>query len=184
MRKFYVLVSLVSLVLIYGCKGKTSSDKPALKINRFCMSAREFEDEFKEAPASLLGQENQKEKFLENLINRKLILQEAERLGLNRDRDFLKAIERFYEQNLLKLVIDKKSNEFASKTHVYDNEIEAYYNEMKNKGLIEKPLADAYKEIKWQLLRQKQTQAFDTWVGGLRGKSRVDIDKKALGINP
>lgn len=175
------MLSLVMVVFTCGCARK-GSEEPAIKINNFQMSAQEFEQEFKEAPASLLGPENQKEKFLENLVSRKLILQEAERLGMNREKDFLKAIERFYEQSLLKLVVDKKSNEFASKTQVNDREIETYYNEMKERGLVEKPLPEVYKEIRWQLLRQKQARAFEIWVEGLRQKARIEINKKALGI--
>ncbi len=184
MKQNYILISigLGVLLVIYGCEQKTKSIKLAIKVNDFQMSAQEFEQEFKEAPASLLGPENQKEKFLENLVSRKLILQEAERLGMNREKDFLKAIERFYEQSLLKLVVDKKSNEFASKTQVNDREIETYYNEMKERGLVEKPLSEVYKEIKWQLLRQKQARAFEIWVEGLRQKARIEINKKTLGI--
>jgi hypothetical protein len=181
---FLIFMGLFLVIIFtFGCESK-SGKNPAIKINNFSMSAQEFEDEFKEAPASLLGPNNQKEKFLENLVSRKLILQEAERLGLNRGKEFLKALERFYEQNLLKLVVDKKSNEFASQTQVFDNEVEAHYNEMKNRGLIEKPLTEVYKEIKWQLLRQKQAQAFEKWVNELRQKTKIEIDKKSLGINP
>lgn len=146
------------------------------------MTAEEFEEEFKEAGAGLLGPVNQKEAFLENLINRKLILQEAERLGLNQEREFLKSIERFYEQTLLKAVLDRKSNEFASRIQTNDQEIEAYYNELKDRGLVEKPLTEVYKEIKWQVIRNKQTQAFNSWIEGLREKAKIEVDKKALGI--
>ncbi|MCM8793571.1 MAG: SurA N-terminal domain-containing protein [Candidatus Omnitrophica bacterium] len=179
MKRYLIIV--VFLFLFFGCT-KRNPDKLVIKINNFQMTAKEFEEEFREAGASILGPNNQKEKFLENLVNRKLILQEAENLGLNKDKEFLKSIERFYEQMLLKAVLDKKSNEFASKTQVNEQEIEAYYNELKEKGLIEKPLSEVYKEIKWQLLRQKQAQAFEQWVEGLRAKARIEIDKKALGL--
>ncbi|MCM8766294.1 MAG: hypothetical protein NC920_05625 [Candidatus Omnitrophica bacterium] len=181
MKKNVIIFMVIFIFLLLGCV-KKSKERPAIRINSFQMSAKEFEEEFKEAGAGLLGPANQKEVFLENLINRKLILQEAERLGLNRDKEFLKSIEHFYEQTLLKAVLDKKSNEFASKTQVNEKEIEVYYNELKEKGLIEKPLSEVYKEIKWQLLRQKQTQAFNSWVESLKGKARIEVDKKALGI--
>lgn len=176
-----VLIGLF-LVMVFAASCVSKGKEEAIRVNDFKMSVKEFEEEFNQAGQALLGPNNQKEKFLENLINRKIILQEAERMGLNRDKEFLKAIERFYEQSLLKIVLDKKTNEFASKTQVFDHEVEAYYNEMKNKGLIEKPLSEVYKEIKWQLLRQKQTQAFEKWVQNLRQKSRIEINKKALGI--
>lgn len=178
MKKY---ICILCLLIIFGC-AQRDKEKPAIRINKFKMTAREFEEEFKEAGAGVLGSANQKEAFLENLINRKLILQEAERLGLNRDREFLKAIERFYEQTLLKTVLDKKSNEFASKIQVSEKEIEEYYNELKDKGLIEKPLSEVYKEIRWQVLRQKQNQAFYGWVESLKEKAKIEIDKKALGI--
>lgn len=181
MRKFICVVIL--LFLLCGCIRK-KGEKIAIKINNFKMTTEEFAEEFKEAGAGLLGPANQKEAFLENLINRKLILQEAERLGLNRDKVFLKSIERFYEQTLLKSVLDKKSNEFISKVQVSEKEIEDFYNELKEKGLIDKPLSEVYKEIRWQVLRQKQSQAFNNWIEGLKEKAKIEIDKKALGINP
>ncbi|MCX5657778.1 MAG: hypothetical protein NTZ48_06100, partial [Candidatus Omnitrophica bacterium] len=125
---------------------------------------------------------NPKARLMEDLINRKLILQEAERLGLSNDKEFLKSIERFYEQSLLKIVIDKMSNKFSSDVKVLDNEVEAFYNDLKQKGLIQKPLAEAYKEIKWQLMRRKQVAAFEKWGEELHKKAKIEIDKKALGI--
>jgi len=181
MGKNNIFFILVGLFLLTGFTF-FSKEKPAVRVNNFQMSAGEFEEEFREAGASLLGPNNQKERFLEYLINRKLILQVAERLGLNKDREFLKSIERFYEQTLFKLVIDKKSNEFASKTQVNEAEIEVYYSELRNKGLIEKPLPEVYKEIKWQLLRQKQVQAFEKWMEGLREGAKIEVNRKALGI--
>lgn len=183
MKRYNALVmGMVIAIAVYGCS-KTRHEKDVIRINNFQMTTAEFDELFKEAPASLLSWERQpRAKLLENLINRKLILQEAERSGLNQDREFLKSIERFYEQTLLKIVVDKKSNEFASQTQVFENEIEEYYNNMLKKGLASKPLSEVYKEIKWQLTRQKQNQAFEYWVEGLHRKASIAIDKKALGI--
>ncbi|MCM8784366.1 MAG: SurA N-terminal domain-containing protein [Candidatus Omnitrophica bacterium] len=181
MRKNVVIFMVIFVFLFLGC-AKKSKGRAALKINNFQMTAKEFEEEFKEAGAGLLGPRNQKETFLENLVNRKLILQEAERLGLNQDKGFLKSIERFYEQTLLKAVLDKKSNEFASRIQVSEQEVEAYYKELKEKGLIEKPLSEVYKEIRWQVIRNNQERAFNSWVESLKTKAKIEIDKKALGI--
>ncbi|MBM3252875.1 MAG: hypothetical protein FJZ16_01310 [Candidatus Omnitrophica bacterium] len=170
------------LLLLIGCDNLPKQKKFVVKINNYTITQGEFEEEFKNTSAEWLGPDAQKEEFLENIINRKLLLQEAECLGLNKDREFLKNLERFYEQSLLKIVINNKSNELALKTQVSDSEIEAYYNEMVKKKLIEKPFPEVYKEIKLQLLRQKQAQAFNDWVEELRKKAKIEVDKKALGI--
>ncbi len=183
MNKRTFWIALIIFLAISGCAKKGDLVKPAIKINNFKMTAGEFEELFKEAPASIVGSDNNpKARLLEDLINRKLILQEAERLGLNSDKEFLRSIERFYEQSLLKIVIDKKSNEFSSNVTVPDSEIETYYNDLKQKGIIQKPLVEAYKEVKWQLMRRKQVAAFEKWGEELHKKAKIEIDKKALGI--
>lgn len=170
------------LLFLISCDKLPDQKKCVIKINNYTITQQEFEEEFKNTSAEWLGPDTQREEFLENLINRKLLLQEAERMGLNKDREFLKALERFYEQSLLRLVVDKKSNELALKTQVSDSEVEAYYDEMVKKSFIEKPLSTVYKDIKLQLIRQKQSQAFDVWVEELHKKAKIEVDKKALGI--
>lgn len=181
MRKnniFFIAAGLIMLLIFsYGC-AKERQKRIALRINDFIMTEEELEEEIRKSEIS--DSPSERQKFLEDLINRKLILQEAEHLGLDKEREFLKAVERFWEQSLLKIMIDRKSKEIAGQISVTDREIEKRYNEMLEQGTVNKPLSESYNEIKWQVLRNKQTQALNAWVEGLRRKAKVEIKSKIL----
>ena len=110
---------------------------------------------------------------MEILINRKIILQEAERLGLDKEPDFLRNIERFWEQALLKSTLDRKGREISGRVRITDNAIEEEYNRLKADGKAEKPLQDMYSQIKWDLMRAKESQLLDEWLRSLRGRAVI-----------
>ncbi len=55
-----------------------------------------------------------KEGMLDELIKKKIMLMEAERQGLDKKPEFLKMVQRFWEQSLLRSLLDKKSKEILS----------------------------------------------------------------------
>jgi len=184
-KKFYYICFLVSVIFSFaamGCAKKTSPENEAVRINDYSLTAGEFNGLFSE----LKPQEDTpqaREKFLENLVTRKIILQEGEREGLDKQKDFLKSIENFWEQSLIKIVVDKKMKEISKGIDVSDQEIKDYYDKwlQQNPGII-KSFDDAKKDIKWQILKKKQSQALDSWIDGLRSGATIKIDKKAAGV--
>jgi len=167
-------VVILGLIFTLGCVSQRQ-EEGVVRINQFVMSADEFKQEFKNSPYSMRAEG--REEFLQDLIDRKLILQEAGRIGLDKKQDFLRDIERFWEKVLLKNVISRKSRELAAKISVSEDEVHARYDQMISKQLIDGPFEGIHDQIKWQLLREKQTQAFDDWLEGLRREARVEVDK-------
>lgn len=55
-----------------------------------------------------------KEEMLNDLIKKKIMLMEAQRQGLDKKPEFLKMVQRFWEQSLLRSLLDKKSKEILS----------------------------------------------------------------------
>ncbi|MCA9392859.1 MAG: SurA N-terminal domain-containing protein [Candidatus Omnitrophica bacterium] len=53
--------------------------------------------------------------FIDNLIRQKLVLQEAQRIGLDRDPEFLATVQRFWEQSLMRVMMEKKLKELQSR---------------------------------------------------------------------
>jgi len=49
-----------------------------------------------------------REKEIDSLVTRQLLIQEAQRLGLDRNNDFRKALKDYYEQSLIKVLTDRK----------------------------------------------------------------------------
>lgn len=181
MKKY--LLFLLALIFIVSC-GRVAKEKIALvKINNYEISKEEFEDEFKASSFGRIGSLASRKEFLDNLINRKLILQDAQRRGLGQDKGFLKMIERFWEQSLLKLALDKKSKEIAGSALVSDKTIEEGYQKMLRDGKTDKSYDQMYQQIKWEITKLKETKAMNDWVAWLRKKAEIKINDALLKLD-
>jgi len=174
------LIFLLVALFVTGCR-PAPDDKIALaKINNYEITLDEFQEEFNESSYAPGATAQARKDFLNNIISRKLILQDAEEKGLNKERSFLKMIERFWEQCLLKLAIDKKTKEISGSAMVNDKEIEEAYNNMPQEAKAAKPYASMYQQIKWQLTRDKESQLLNNWIAQLHKKSEIKINYDLL----
>ncbi len=182
MRKLIaIIVIFVVLVASFYIAKYYFTEKPfAIRINQFTMTKDEFEDYFKEMNVGRKDSSQVRKDVLDALISKKLILQEAEKEGLNKSREFLNSLQHYYEQLLFKLIIDLKSKELASQVKVSDKEINDKYNQMIKNNLTNKPLTEIYSQIQWQILRKKQARVLDSWLEEIRKKSKVEIKEKLL----
>jgi hypothetical protein len=156
---------------IFGC-GRVDKERLILaKINNYRISGEEFEDAFKDSSFGRIDTLESRKEFLESLINQKLILQDAQARGLDKKENFLKMIERFWEQSLLKIALDKKTKEIAGSVSVSDGEIEDAYKKMFEEGKTDKPYDSMYSQIKWELTRRKENETMSDWI--------IDLHKKA-----
>ena len=176
MKKFLILLSVVTLIV--GC-GRPLKATLA-KINNYEINKEEFEEEFKQSAFGRIDTLESREEFLNNLINRKLIMQDGQRQGLDKNKNFLKLIEKFWEQSLLKLTLDKKTQQVAGSVFVSDKEIEQVYNKMLKDDKTDKTYAQMYGQIKWELTRFKQSKMMDAWVGKLRKDADIKINHDLL----
>lgn len=173
---FFILI----LPFIFGCNCPVKNQAVVVKINQYEMTKAEFEKEFKD---SVYGTEDTFESrmdFLDSLIFRQLILQDAQKKGLDRDKEFLKMIQRFWEQSLLKLALDKKSKEIISSVSVKDADIKEAYDAMLKEKKTDKSYEQMYPQIKWEISNMKDSQELDGWMKGMRKNSRIEINKQLL----
>lgn len=136
--KYYVAaVVIFALVLVItGCAKRPDEKSIVASVNDCKMTLEDFNYEANEvfSVGRMLGEiPITKKDVLELLITREVLLQEAVREKLDRDKKFLKAIELYWEQTLLKNLLTKKLDEITDKTVVYDKEIIDYYSKMKDK---------------------------------------------------
>ena len=179
MKKYIVL--LLAVILTLGCSRPAKEKKEILaKINNYEITLDEFEEEFKGSAYGRNDTSESRKEFLSNLINRKLILQDAQGKGLDKDKDFLKMIERFWEQSLLKLVLDKKTKDIAGSTFVSDKIIEETYQRMRQEGKADRTYDQMYNQIKWEITRTRGTQAMNEWVSGLRKNADIKVNYDLL----
>ena len=175
MKKYLFL--LLAAILTLGCGRPVEEKKEILaKINNYEITWEEFEGEFKASSYGYTDTAESRKEFLNTLINRKLILQDAQKKGLDKDKSFLKMIERFWEQSLLKVALDKKTKEVAGSVMVNDKEIAEAYDNLLKSGKTDKSYDQMYQQIKWEITRQKETQAINDWVAQLRKKGEIKIN--------
>lgn len=154
--KMYLSVCLaisVLFVAISGFSGETKDDDVVLAtINKYKLTIADFKFEARDKlAAGLTGPdfEKAKENLLDDMITKKLLIQEAQKQNFDKEKAFIKEIERYWEQALLKLLYNKKSQEL----------------------LREISGSESDPEVRDRLVRK----AMNAWIEGL--KKRADIKK-------
>ena len=173
-----IVSAIFLLVIIFTLfKLKTPKQEEYLvKINNYTITPQEFNEEFLASAYAKINTHESKREFLNMLIRRKLVLQDAQARGLDKDKEFLKSIERFWEQSLLKRVMDKKSQEITGSASVPDSVVEAIYNKLKSEGKADKPHDQMCSQIKWSLAQLQESQAINKWLVSLYKKAEIKIN--------
>lgn len=178
MKKILFLALAVSLLTGVGC---TAKEEAVITIDNIQITAEEFDAAFQASRFASMGDEG-RIAFLDNYISLKLMLNEAEKMSLDRDSQFLGDIQSFWEKTLLKLVLLKKNEELTSDIAVSDREVRQYYQRHKEGRLAGKTLPETRDQIKWKLLQEKQRQVMVEWADSLRAKANIRINSKRLGV--
>lgn len=180
-RLIFLGIGLALLIwaIYLGRKNSTLQRYP-IQINQFNMSKQEFDDYFQRINLSGEDTPRRRKEVLEQLISKKLILQEAERRGLHKSREFLKSLEAYYEQLLFKMMVDEKARELSSEVVVSDKEVRDRIEKLSEEEVLEEPIQKLYSKIKWQIFREKQAEAFERWLESLKQKARIEIDQEAI----
>jgi hypothetical protein len=178
---------LAMTALVSGCSPQSAdaaAEKPAVIINQLRLNAQELEQEKRDLDFS--HQEVRagtgEPEWLSRLIERELLVQEAQRLGLDREPEFMRTIERFWKEALIKLLLERKIQEISDRIHVYDPEIEARYQKITTDAPAQiTARVELREDIRQTLREEKQAEAMEQWVSELRSKSHVVINKEAFG---
>jgi len=96
------------LVFILGCSQKKGEQVEALaKVNDYTMSVDDFREEVRHSPHFSSGTFD-KAYLLDMEIKKQILIQEAQRQGLDRKKSFMKTIERYWEQTLIKELLNEE----------------------------------------------------------------------------
>lgn len=183
MRVLLIVLSILIIPVFTSCgAAKQKQDKDAVAIvNGAPVSLHEFQRElaiyanrnpdFKLTAVSV-------EEHLNMFIDKQLMIQEAMKMGLAEDERFLETIKRFWEQTLIRELIDAKGREWSGRLIVTEDDILARYKEIK--PVPGYPLKDIYDEIRLALLEQKRQTAMDEWLKEIRKTATINIDMKKL----
>jgi len=146
------LILFLSLAVLFasGCcqNFNVSADKDTIiSVNDYNITRKEFENEFKASAYGKIDTPEARKDFLNTLIDRKLILQYAQKEGLDKKKNFLRSIEKFWEQSLLKVALDRKTKEIESKISVSD----------------------------WEAKKSEETKMMGDWMADLRKNANITI---------
>lgn len=162
-----------------ACSQKPDDSAKVLAIiNGQEITAGEFDRQWSQIPEfaqkTYAGTEG-RTRFLDELITRELLLQEAYTRGFDRERPLLERVERFKERAILDRLVRE---EVDARVTVTPDELKAYYEA--NQGAFtatDAPLSfeEAQDLVKEQLLVEKKRKRFDELVASLRAKAKLRV---------
>ncbi|NLE64520.1 MAG: hypothetical protein GX606_01225 [Elusimicrobia bacterium] len=172
---------LLGVLLLIGCGKAEPPQTIVVSVNDYQVTAEEFEEVFASSPYALRNDAQiARRDFLDNLVNQKLIVQEAIAKGLDKQKDFLRSVERFWEQSLMTVALGAKTREINGSIRVHEDNIRRLYDEMVREGLTEKTYEEMFPQIKWQAERQLEAQMLGEWMEGLKKNAQVVINREYL----
>ncbi len=125
MKYIYYIVAIVIAFSAFAAYGlfdtKVEISHPLFSVNDRVVSEKEFSKMLEHKPAWMTRQQ-----FMDSVIDRQILIQEAIKTGINKEENFRQAVENFYEQSLIKILLDRKLKSLV--VDVSDAEIAKYEN--------------------------------------------------------
>lgn len=175
---------LFACLLLISCTDQSAHKTDIVaEVNDFRLSQDEFErqlaaelefdDDFKVTMDA-------KKKFLNDLIEKEILIQEAKKLKLDRKEKFIRAIERYWESTLIRDLLELKGADIDKTTIISEEEISAYYNERKKADPSLPPPAQIRDTLQDDLKEKKKRQKLQQWISGIREKAKIKIHEDML----
>lgn len=129
----HVLAAVMALVLFLPACSRKKDEKKIATVNNTPIFLKDFRREVRIASQrdpSVKKDPKALESHLNSMIDRRLMIDEAVQKGLSEDERFIESIKIFWEQTLLRGIIDEKTREWSEKLKATDQEIQGYYGRM------------------------------------------------------
>jgi len=167
-------------MLLPGCAGSNTADKNVIAyVNNEPIYAsdlaRELALKARRDPTFKITPEAKSDQ-LDNIINRKLVVQKAMEKGLAREDRFVNTIKAYWEQTLIRDFIEYKQREFKNYVFASEDEIKNYYDNLPNKDTLG-TLDSLRPEIIKRIADEKESKLFEDWLKSERAKARIRILK-------
>jgi len=130
------LVPLAVLALLACSCGKAENEKAVAKVNGAPITAVELRREVAGYGKNNPVTRHTVDDKLHLMIEQKLLIQEAVKMGLTEDKKFAETIKTFWEQTIIRNLIEAKTGELSGKIFVTDLEIANEYEKMKYRTRI------------------------------------------------
>lgn len=182
---YRLLTGVLCVVMFFmlGCSRQPSDEEVVAVINDYQMTGEDFKDgaEIVAVYRPLeSGSLDEKMQVLDTLIDKEILLQEAQSQNLHKDEKFLKTIENYWKQTLLRVLIENKMREISGKTRVYDDEIRDYYEKLSVAEPDTPPISEIRQEIERIIRQKKETEAMQRWQQKLKSQADITINEEVL----
>jgi hypothetical protein len=135
------LFALMTPLILSGCGGDPHPDKTVARINDYHMSINDFKSDLETTFVNEKGTLTDEE-VLDLAIKREILVQEAQRQGIDREKSFMKTIERYWKQALIRELVNRKSRELAGRKGLSDDEknkmMQDWYDNLYKNARIQK----------------------------------------------
>ncbi len=194
--KKLIVIALLALLAVACTEskepitGKTQADEDYLaKVNTVPIRAEDIEHEFNVLPfqvQQMFMGEGGMEGFLEELIKKEMLYQEANKRNYISKAEFKKREADFRKRLMIEFLL---ADEVEKKSVTTDSEIREYYDrniqdfvlESPDKDKPQKLEFDAVKElIRQRLVAEKEQDVFASYVAGLRKSYKVSLNEEAV----
>lgn len=137
-KKAVVIAAAILATAVAGCgRSDSRSADTVATVNGHSIKLKELRREValksKKDPSFQITPDTLRDQ-VDVLVNRHLLLEEAERRNLTQDRRFTDTIQMFWEQTLVRLLVDRLSEEFKEGVSVTDEEIQKFYENLSQKA--------------------------------------------------
>ncbi|UCD32023.1 MAG: hypothetical protein JSV38_14875 [Desulfobacterales bacterium] len=172
---------------IFSCVPEKKEEKAKLaQINDYILTFDEFQVQL--AEELKLDQEfkltkKAKKEFLDQLITKEILIQEAKKRDLDRKEKFIRAIERYWESTLIRDLMIIQGQEIEKRTVVSQEEIKMRYEEMKKIDENQPPLESIRQKISKKIMQDKKSRLLEEWVKQLKKKATIEINEELLSKN-
>lgn len=185
MKKGLLISLILSLsFLLLCCSQEQTAKKEALaKINDYVLTLKEFEDQLAaelEFDKDFKLTKKAKQEFLDQIIQKELLIQKAKKLQMDTRKKFIMTIERYWKSTLIRDLMESKGNEFSQRTYVSQEEIENRYEEIKKIDGELPPFEQIQNKIAKELKEKKKRKKLKEWVDSLRKNATIDINDELL----
>ncbi|HLE09316.1 MAG TPA: hypothetical protein VI914_06780 [Thermodesulfobacteriota bacterium] len=150
MNKKGILIFLLCLTAFFpSCARKKEREEKVATVNGAPILLMDFQREVflaSRRDPNLKTTHGALKELLQTDIDRKLMIQEAVRMGLSEDEHFAETIKKFWEQTLIRELINAKTREWSDRLFVTDDEVKKHYERMGYKVTVRTAAAENEKE--------------------------------------
>jgi EpsD family peptidyl-prolyl cis-trans isomerase len=125
MKKYLILLFL--LLPLLGCS-KKQEGAPIVTIDGEKVTLQQFNTELDKIPMNMkmaVASQSGKKEFLDKLIVRKLLVKEAKKAGIEKDKEFLNQLDELRETLIIQSLLKKK---IPAETKSSDEELQKFYD--------------------------------------------------------